>query len=86
MAPGIESLPGLGPLSAEWLRGVGISTTDQLRDTGPVVAYLRVEQSGVKPSLNLLWALYGALHDKPWTDVSADEKAALKRELKELLG
>ena len=48
---------------------------------GPVVAYLRVQHRGFKPSLNLLYALAGALTGCHWTRLPAGMREALLREL-----
>lgn len=82
----VDTLPGLGPKSAEWLCRVGITTVKELREAGAVVAYLRVEQAGLRPGLNLLWALHGALEGKGWAEVTADEKAKLRAELTAIRG
>lgn len=82
----VAALPGLGLKSAEWLRSVGIATTEDLREVGAVVAYLRVQATGVRPSRNLLWALHGALEGKLWTKVTDSEKQWLLREVDELQG
>jgi DNA transformation protein and related proteins len=54
MSSPIESLPNLGPKSAQWLRDAGITTIAELERLGPVVAYRLVKQSQTKASLNLL--------------------------------
>lgn len=78
MSRSIEELRNLGPRSAEQLRAVGISTEAELRSAGVEFAYLAVRQRNSSVSLNLLWALYGALHDVDWRDVSDGTKAALR--------
>jgi hypothetical protein len=55
----------------------GITSVEELEALGPVAAYLRVKAHGVKVSLNLLYALYGALNDCHWTDIPQDEKSAM---------
>lgn len=80
----VESLPSLGPKSAEWLRAAGIDTPERLRDVGAAVAFLRVRALGVRPSRNLLWALHAAIVGKSWLDVTPDEKRKLERELESL--
>lgn len=82
----IAELPNLGPKSAEWLRAVGIDDERRLREVGPVVAYLRVQASGVSASKNLLWALHAAITGDHWTDITPADKAALEAELRELRG
>ena len=62
----ITQLPNLGPASEMWLNEVGIHTKADLEREGAVGAFLKVEAEGGRPSLNLLWAIEGALNDMPW--------------------
>ena len=62
-------LRNIGPKSAAWLRQVGLHTAEDLAAAGPVDAFMRVRRAGFKPSLNLLYALEGALQDCHWQDV-----------------
>ena len=56
-----EKLRNIGPKSAAWLRQVGLRTRADLEGVGAVEAFMRVKRAGFKPSLNLLYALEGAL-------------------------
>ena len=56
-------LRNIGPKSAAWLRQVGLRTYDDIAAAGVVDAFLRVKRAGFRPSLNLLYALEGALLD-----------------------
>ena len=80
----LEALPGLGPKSAAWLRGVGIGSPAQLRQLGAVRAFHRVQIAGLQPSLNLLWALEGALTGTPWRTVARTERTRLLLALDDL--
>jgi DNA transformation protein len=62
-------LRNIGPKSAAWLRQVGLRTPEDLAAIGPVEAFMRVKRAGFKPSLNLLYALEGALCDTHWQEV-----------------
>ena len=74
----IATLRNLGPASAQWLAGVGITTEADLRRVGAVEAFGRVTaREGGRPNRNLLYALYAALEGKHWTAVTAAEKAQL---------
>ena len=73
----LAQLPNLGAASAAWLAQVGLYTLADLADIGAVGAYRRVEASGVKPSLNLLYALEGALHEEHWLQTKRDRKPDL---------
>lgn len=64
-----EKLRNVGPKSAAWLRQVGLRTRADLEAAGPVEAYMRVRRAGFRPSLNLLYALEGALLDCHWQEV-----------------
>lgn len=59
------------------LMSANIHSEDQLRDMGSVSAYIAVKAAGFKPSLNLLWAIEGALSDRDWKEVSRDERMSL---------
>ena len=67
----------LGPKSTEWLTKAGIATVDELRSRGSVEAFLDVEELGFKPSLNLLYALEGAMTDRHWQTVRQEEGGEL---------
>lgn len=79
--PPLESLVNLGPASAAWLRESGIHTLEQLATLGPVEAYLRVQQSGLRPSVNLLYAMAGALEGCRWDRLPEGTRGALLMEL-----
>lgn len=63
-------LRNIGPKSAAWLRQVGLRTEEDLRAAGSVEAFMRVRRAGFRPSLNLLYALEGALQGCHWQEVS----------------
>jgi len=67
----------VGPKSAAWLRQVGVRTQDDLARLGAVEAFMKVKRAGFRPSLNLLYALEGALVDCHWADLPEERKAAL---------
>lgn len=67
----------IGPKSAAWLRQVGLRTPEDLADAGPLEAFMRVKRAGFKPSLNLLYALEGALCDCHWQEVPPARRAQL---------
>jgi len=71
------SLRNIGPKSAAWLRQVGLRSQDDLRAAGAVEAFMRVRRAGFKPTLNLLYALEGALHDQHWQSLSRERREAL---------
>ena len=76
----LEDLLNLGPTSAGWLRDVGIETYDDLERLGSVQAFLLVDGSREGVSLNLLWALEGALRDVRWDRLPVEVRAELRRQ------
>ncbi|MDH5833209.1 TfoX/Sxy family protein [Luteimonas kalidii] len=70
-------LRNIGPKSAAWLRQVGLRTEADLVAAGPVDAFMRVKRAGFKPSLNMLYALEGALQDCHWQEVPEARRAEL---------
>lgn len=70
-------LRNIGPKSAAWLRQVGLRTQEDLAAVGALEAYMRVKRAGFKPSLNLLYALEGALLDCHWQEVPEARRAEL---------
>jgi DNA transformation protein len=80
----ISSLPNLGPKSQEMLQDAGVHTVEQLRELGAVAAYVVTRRNGAKVSLNLLWALEGALTGLPWQQVAREHRASLLLALEQL--
>jgi TfoX-like protein len=75
-----EKLRNIGPKSAAWLRQVGLRTLEDLTDVGAVDAFMRVKRAGFKPSLNLLYALEGALCDCHWQEIPEARRTVLVSE------
>jgi hypothetical protein len=70
-------LRNIGPKSAAWLRQVGLRSREDLEAVGAVEAFMRVRRAGFKPSLNLLYALEGALLDCHWQQVPDERRSEL---------
>lgn len=73
----VQELPNLGPRSAQMLQDADIATLGALRKIGAVSAYVRVRALHPRASLNLLWALEGALSNTPWQDVAHQHRTSL---------
>ena len=74
----IRDLRNLGPRSEQMLATVGVRSADGLRRRGAVEAYLALRRVGATRSLNMLWAMAGALDPWPegrdWRDVAAGDQ------------
>lgn len=80
-ASAVAGLPNLGPASQAMLASAGITTIAALRRLGAVEAYRRVRACDIRASLNLLWALHGALTGRRWQDVAREDRLALLLQL-----
>jgi DNA transformation protein len=81
----MNKLRGIGPKSIAMLETAGITTEEALRALGSVHAFCRVKAAGCKPSLNLLWALEGALSDMDWREAAQEHRTSLLGALDEAL-
>jgi DNA transformation protein len=79
----VEKLRNLGPASAHWLQEIGVHTKADLERMGPVLIYRLVKERQPKASLNLLWALQGALADTDWRELSDATKERLRQQVEE---
>ena len=70
-------LRNIGPKSAAWLRQVGLRSREDLAAIGTVEAFMRVKRAGFKPSLNLLYAIEGALLDCHWQEIPDARRSEL---------
>lgn len=69
--------PNLGPASRAMLAAAGLHSMEQVRALGAVATYARVRRAAPRASLNLLWALEGALSGLPWQRVAREHRASL---------
>lgn len=76
MSPTLN-LPGLGPKSLAMLAAAGIHDRADLERLGSVRAYIRVKAVAHNASLNLLWAMEGALTGQDWRVVAREERTRL---------
>lgn len=76
-----SGLRNIGPKSAALLRQVGLHSREDLREAGPVEAFLRVRRAGFKPTLNLLYSLEGALQDCHWQALPRGRRETLAAEV-----
>ena len=73
----LTDLPNLGPASVSALSSAGIVSIEGLRQLGAVRAYVLAKRCSPRVSLNLLWALEGALSNRPWQEVAQVDRASL---------
>ena len=70
----VRDLRNLGARSEQMLAQIGVHSAQELRRRGPVRAFFELKRAGITSSLNMLWALAGALEPWPegqhWREVS----------------
>ena len=74
----INQLRNLGPASTRWLNAIDVHTRRDLEKLGAVDAYAVLRAHGYKASLNLVFAIEGALTGCDWNRLPAKRKAQLK--------
>ena len=75
----LARLCNLGPVSAGWLESAGIRTEAELRALGALEAFRRVAMHRAGDvSLNLLYALDGALRGERWDKLPPHIRIALR--------
>ena len=74
-------LANIGPVSRRMLAAAGITSVETLQRLGSVEAYRRVRAHDPRASLNLLWALEGALTGRPCEDVARKDRLSLLLQL-----
>lgn len=77
----LSDMRNLSPKSEAMLADAGIRSPTQLTALGAVDTYVQLKQSGQAVSLNMLWALEGALSGRDWRDVARNDKLRLLTEL-----
>lgn len=74
----IARLANLGPKSAQWLNAIDVRSLRDLEELGSVNAYRLLKDRGYPASLNLVYAIEGALRGMDWNRLPL----ALKTELR----
>ena len=74
----LAGLRNLGPASIKWLNAIGVRNRRDLEDLGGVDALRLLKSQGYNASLNLVYAIEGALRDCDWKRLPPKIKAALK--------
>ncbi|MBI1773493.1 MAG: TfoX/Sxy family protein [Burkholderiales bacterium] len=72
-----EKKTNLGPKSAAILTAAGIHSMEHLTMLGSVVAFTMAKRTGARVSLNLLWAIEGAITGESWQTIAREHRASL---------
>ena len=74
---GLEQAANLGPKSVAVLRRTGVTTLADLKALGAIKAYCAAKAVDSSVTLNLLWALEGAILGQHWQAVAKEHRASL---------
>lgn len=74
----------LGPQSRRWLEDIGIADAEALRRHDPFEVYARLRQTQPRVSVNLLYALIGAVEGLHWQEVQRQRRTEILMRLDDL--
>jgi DNA transformation protein len=74
----LSKLPNIGPVVEAQLEEVGITTYEQLKETGSFQVWLKIKAIDDSACLHKLYALEGAILGIPKSQLPADRKEELK--------
>ena len=77
MSAAAAKIRNIGPKSMAWLRQTGVRTLEDLQAVGALAAFVRIKRAGFRPSLNLLYALEGAILGCHWQEIPDERRTAL---------
>jgi hypothetical protein len=77
VSPAAPKIRNIGPKSMAWLRQTGVRTLEDLQAVGALAAFVRIKRAGFRPSLNLLYALEGAILGCHWQEIPEQRRTAL---------
>lgn len=73
----VEKIRNIGPKSMAWLRQTGVRSLVDLQAVGSLAAFVRIKRAGFRPSLNLLYALEGAILGCHWQEIPDTRRTQL---------
>ena len=79
MTAAAPKIRNIGPKSMAWLRQTGVRTLVDLQAVGALAAFVRIKRAGFRPSLNMLYALEGAILGVHWQEIPDTRRAELVR-------
>ena len=80
----LSDLPNIGPRSQEWLNAVGLYTLADLENVGAVEVYRQLKELDYPVTLNMVYAIQGAIMDCPWNHLPPHIRESLKSQVREL--
>lgn len=81
----VSSIRNLGPKVEQMFARAGIHTAEEIRQLGAEAAYRRLLQAGTRPHFIGFYCIYLGLQNRPWNDLSPDEKIKLRQRFDDLV-
>ena len=79
--PALSELRGLGPASVEMLKSVNIRSAQSLRKADLYALYAKIKAKHPKTSINLLYAMMGAVDDVDWRVIARERRSEVLMQL-----
>jgi DNA transformation protein and related proteins len=80
----LSELRGLGPASVQMLASLGITSATQLRKADLFRLYGQIKQRHPRASINLLYAMLGAVEGRDWRSVAREQRTAVLMRLDDM--
>jgi len=74
----LTSLPNIGPVLADKLKQIGITTVDELEAIGSVEALIRIGVTDRSTCYNMLYAIEGAIRGIRWHAIPKGDREMIK--------
>ncbi len=81
----VSSIRNLGPKVEEMFAKADIHSAEEIQALGAQAAYRRLLIAGIRPHFIGFYCIYLGLQNRPWNDLSPDEKARLRLEFDALV-
>jgi hypothetical protein len=80
----LKEIKNFGPYMVKVMNMIGIYSREDLMDSDYKKIKNELVKAGVKPHLNIFYAIEMGLRDKPWNEITSEEKNEIKKILDEV--
>lgn len=77
-------MKGIGEMSWNMLASIGISSPEALQARDPFEVYATLHRMKITRSINMLYALIGAIENKHWQDIARERRTEILLRLDEM--
>lgn len=76
----LTDFPNIGPVLADKLHQIGVTTIDELAEIGSIQATIQIGITDISACYNMLYALEGAIRGVRWHNVPKEDREKIKSE------